>query len=317
MTRLHLIQFSLLSGFLLGLMSCGDADLRSQNQADPEFRIEVLEPAFGPEKGPLVCVDEAHNNVHTAGGRYKPFADLLRNDGYRVDGFSSRFSGDTLPRCALLVIANALSAEHSPETGAFPHPSPFTRLELDALVTWIRKGGALLLLADHAPAPGAAGDLGALLGVAMFDGWARGPGEFPDLFEREKGTLLDHPINRGRNSEERVETVATFAGQAFQVSQHFQPLLVFGEGSAAHFDISHNVADVPREEWPRFQVGGWSQGAVREWDSGRIVVLGEAGMCTAQLRGEERAPVGMNHPQAGENAQFCLNAVRRLTLVLP
>ena len=82
MTRLHLMQFSLLPGFLLGLMSCADAnlsspqqadpefriyaDLRTQQQADPEFPIEVREPVFGPEKGPLVCVDEAHNNVHTA-----------------------------------------------------------------------------------------------------------------------------------------------------------------------------------------------------------------------------------------------------------
>jgi len=227
MTRLHLMQCSFLPGFLLGLMSCADASLSARQQADPEFRIEVREPAFGPEKGPLVCVDEAHNNVHTAGGRYKPFSDLLRKDGYRVDGFSSRFSEDTLTRCALLVIANALSGEDSLETRAFPHPSPFTRLELEALVTWIRKGGSLLLVADHAPAPGAARDLGALLGVAMFDGYARGTGEFPDLFEREKGTLLDHPISRERNCEERVETVVTFGGQAFQVSQHFQPLLVF------------------------------------------------------------------------------------------
>ena len=332
MTRLHLMQFSLLPGFLLGLMSCADAnlsspqqadpefriyaDLRTQQQADPEFPIEVREPVFGPEKGPLVCVDEAHNNVHTAGGRYKPFTDLLRKDGYRVDGFSSRFSGDTLTRCDLLVIANALSGEDSLETRAFPHPSPFTRLELEALVTWIRKGGSLLLFADHAPAPGAARDLGALLGVAMFDGYARGPGEFPDLFEREKGTLLDHPISRGRNSDERVGKVATFAGQAFHVSQHFQPLLVFGEGSAARFRISYNLPDIPREEWPRFQIGGWAQGAAREWDSGRIVVLGEAAMCSAQLRGEKRNPMGMNHPQAGENAQFCLNVVRWLTRML-
>ena len=81
--------------------------------------------------------------------------------------------------------------------------------------------------------------------------------------------------------------------------------------------LANNLPDIPREEWPRFQVGGWAQGAAREWDSGRIVVLGEAAMCSAQLRGEERAPVGMNHPQAGENAQFFLNAVRWLTRVFP
>ncbi len=317
MKRLRLIRFFFLPGFLLGLPSCADASVSSPQQRDPDFSIDVSQPAFGPAQGPLVCVDEDHNNVHTAEGRYRPFADLLRKDGYRVNGFPSRFSKDTLTRCSLLVIANALSADDSPETRAFPHPSPFTHPELDSLVTWIRKGGSLLLLADHAPAPGAAGDLGALLGVSMFDGYARGPGEFPDLFERETGTLVDHPISRGRTSEEQVERVATFAGQAFQLSQHFQPLLIFGEGSLAHFDISHNVPDVPRQEWPRFSVSGWAQGAAREWDSGRIVVLGEAAMCSAQLRGEKRNKMGMNHPQAGENAQFCLNAVRWLTRVLP
>ena len=150
MTRLHLMRFSLLPGFLLGLMSCADASLSSQQQADPEFRIEVREPAFGLEKRPLVCVDEAHHNAHIAGGRYKPFADLLRKDGYRVNGFSSRFSGDTLTRCALLVIANALSGKDNFQTRAFPHSSPFTRLELEALVTWIRKGGACVFRAKPA-----------------------------------------------------------------------------------------------------------------------------------------------------------------------
>ena len=39
MTRLHLMQCSLLPGFLLGLMSCADASLSARQQADPEFRI--------------------------------------------------------------------------------------------------------------------------------------------------------------------------------------------------------------------------------------------------------------------------------------
>ena len=266
MNRLHLIRFCLLPGFLLGLLSCADASVSSPQQRDPGFSTEVSEAAFGHSQGPLVCIDEAHNNFHTAEGRYRSFADLLRKDGYRVGGFSSRFSEGTLSSCALLVIANALNANDGPETRAFPHPSPFTH---------------------------------------------------PALFERKTGTLVDHPISRGRTSEEQVESVATFAGQAFQLSQHFQPLLIFGEGSLAHFDISHNVPDVPRQEWPMFSVSGWAQGAAREWDSGRIVVLGEAAMCSAQLKGEKRNAMGMNHPRAGENAQFCLNAVRWLMRVLP
>ena len=188
MNRLHLMRFSVLPGLFFVVLSWANPNQIIQQERDPDFNFEVSQPVFGLGQGPLVCVDEGHNNVHTATGRYRPFADLLRKDGYRVEAFSSSFSEDTLTRCTLLVIANALGQEFSPEIRAFPHPSSFSRGELDSLVSWIRKGGALLLFADHAPAPAAAGDLGALLGVAMFDGYARGPGEFPDLFDRAQGT---------------------------------------------------------------------------------------------------------------------------------
>ncbi|MCH7766830.1 MAG: hypothetical protein IH916_09770, partial [Acidobacteria bacterium] len=44
--------------------------------------------------------------------------------------------------------------------------------------------------------------------------------------------------------------------------------------------------------------------------------LGEAAMCTAQVSGPERRPMGMNHPKAPQNAQFCLNVVRWLSGLL-
>ena len=59
----------------------------SQDQlAGRAFHFDNPDPAFAPGAGPLVCVDEAHNNYHTANGRYRPFADLLRGDGYWVEG---------------------------------------------------------------------------------------------------------------------------------------------------------------------------------------------------------------------------------------
>ncbi len=52
--------------------------------------------------------DEAHHNFHTTTGRYKPFAVIIANDGYKVipnkDKFSfASFSG----KADVLVIANA------------------------------------------------------------------------------------------------------------------------------------------------------------------------------------------------------------------
>ncbi len=53
----------------------------SQQVGDPDFNPEVASPAFTFAQGPVVLVDEAHFNYHTAEGRYKPFAELLRSDG--------------------------------------------------------------------------------------------------------------------------------------------------------------------------------------------------------------------------------------------
>ena len=55
----------------------------AQQVADPDFDPKVAKPAYAT-KHPKVLIDEAHNNFHTAGGRYKPFADLIASDGYQV-----------------------------------------------------------------------------------------------------------------------------------------------------------------------------------------------------------------------------------------
>lgn len=55
----------------------------AQQVADPNFDAKVAKPAY-TRNGPKVLFDEAHNNFHTASGRYKPFADLITNDGYQV-----------------------------------------------------------------------------------------------------------------------------------------------------------------------------------------------------------------------------------------
>jgi hypothetical protein len=51
--------------------------------ADENFNAKVEHPAY-TKSGPRVLFDEAHNNFHTASGRYKPFADLITNDGYQI-----------------------------------------------------------------------------------------------------------------------------------------------------------------------------------------------------------------------------------------
>ena len=45
---------------------------------------------------------------------------------------------------------------------------------------------------------------------------------------------------------------------------------------------------------------------------GRVVILGEAGLLSAQLAGETRTPMGMNARVATQNGQFTLNLLRWL-----
>jgi hypothetical protein len=301
---------------LLGLLFAGDA--LAQQVPDPNFKFANPEPAFAAGKGPAVCIDEAHNNFHTAGGRYQSFADLLRGDGYVVRPSAAKFTRESLAECALMVIANAIGDANA-EDWAYPHPSAFTKDELNTLYTWIKDGGALLLISDHAPMAGAASDLGTLLGVAMFDGYARGARTSdgpPDIFSRSEDTLKPHPILAGRNEKEALDTVATFTGLPFHASRDFQPLMVFGPGSQAMTIPLHNFEGMPQAEWPVLDIAGWWHGAARTLGKGRVVILGEAAMCSAQLAGPEKWTMGMNHPKAAQNAQFCLNSVRWLTGVL-
>lgn len=68
----------LVSIFLASLIG-----LSAQQVADPNFDASVARPAY-TDKHPKVLCDEAHRNFHTTTGRYKPFVNLITNDGYQV-----------------------------------------------------------------------------------------------------------------------------------------------------------------------------------------------------------------------------------------
>jgi len=79
----------------------------AQQQPDLEFNVSVENPAYS-KNGPRVMFDEAHHNFHTMEGRYKPFVDLIFNDGYRVVRSRRPFSKQWFDSFKVLVIANAL-----------------------------------------------------------------------------------------------------------------------------------------------------------------------------------------------------------------
>src|SRR5260370_34598988 len=120
----------------------------AQQIADPNFDAKVAKPAY-TKSGPKVLFDEAHNNFHTASGRYKPFADLITNDGYQVTPNTQKFSAQTLKGFDLLVISNELGAPRMNQPEA-SNPA-FSEEECEAVRDWVKGGGDLLLIADHAP----------------------------------------------------------------------------------------------------------------------------------------------------------------------
>ncbi len=316
--------------------------------ADPDFDAKVAHPAY-TKSGPKVLFDEAHNNFHTATGRYKPFADLITNDGYEVTPNKQKFSAETLKGFDILVISNALGAQqmNAPEAS---NPA-FTDQECDAVRDWVKAGGALLLIADHAPMGAANQILAQRFGVDMRSSYTNdshnhdketGSNSFL-VYTRDNGLLIDHPITEGRDVSERINSVMTFTGQSLKGPA----------GSVAFLKLADTAMDVPAPSQADIQAAierarqggqsqlplpggmnlppgatavrvqpsagisaaGRAQGLVFGFGKGRVVVLGEAAMLSAQLAGPNRMPFGMNRPGI-DNRQLALNIVHWLSGLL-
>src|ERR1700742_3667294 len=124
----------------------GPGQLPAPLETDTRYDASVAAPAYRANH-PRVLFDEGHRNFHTPGTRYRPFADLIRNDGYGIAANPGPFTAAALAGHDILIIANAMGA-----TGVEAYWSPaFTEAECRAVAEWVRAGGALLLIADHAP----------------------------------------------------------------------------------------------------------------------------------------------------------------------
>lgn len=292
----------------------------AQQIADPDFIPTVDKPAY-TSRHPIVVLDEAHDNFHTASGRYKPFADLLRADGYRVVEGTQPFTVASLRGGEVLVIANA---EGSGLTAANVNdpPSAFSDAECDAVRDWVQAGGSLLLIADHAPFGATAALLASRFGVEMGKGyaWAAvGDGSEPSMtvtYSRENGWLGTHPITRG------VTRVVTFTGQSLSVPPAAVALLKFGSasyessGANAQADVAAFRSGKPTGAR---NVTGRAQGIAIEHGKGRVVIMGEAAMFSAQVtrftdpQGRvNELKMGMN-VAGNDNRQFLLNILHWLT----
>ena len=275
----------------------GNGDQR----ADPSFDAKVANPAY---RRPTILFDEAHHNYHTAGGRYKAFADLMANDGYEVAPNLEPFSSDRLARSQILVIANALGAR------GMAHPDAarpaFTEDECDAVRDWVEAGGSLLLITDLPPFGDSADILATRFGVDTSKGITQDPANQAPrglLFSRARGLIGDHAITRGRDESERVDRVLTFAGQSLKGPPWSIPILKFADSAVDRLDGKQGSA------------AGRAQGIAFVWGKGRVVVMGEAGQLSAQVTGNPPTPFGMNLP-GSDNRRMALNTMHWLSRLI-
>ncbi len=278
-----------------------------QQLADPKFDAKVAKPAYA-DKAPKVLFDEAHANFHTSTGRYKPFADLIANDGYRVTAGKDKFDKKSLEGFNVLVIANAAP-------GKGKDAAAFTKEECDAVHDWVSAGGALLLIADHAPFGTAAESLATRFGVEMSKGYTHDKANFEKaggdswlVFSGENKLLGDHAITKGRDDKEKVGRVVTFTGQSLKGP----------DGSVAFLKLSESATDrLPPDFKKTAPATGRAQGVAFEVGKGRVVVLGEAAMLSAQIfvdadKTKEPRKMGMNFPDT-DNRQLALNLMHWLS----
>jgi hypothetical protein len=307
------------AGLGLALTACAGGPAPAPPAEPGQIAADDFElPATGPPAhaqgaGPRVGIDEAHGNFHTAGGRYRSFAALLRRDGYPVAAFSAIFDATTLADVDLLVISNAISAARV-EEWVLPNPSAFSAAEIAAVEKWVRQGGRLLLIADHMPMPGAAADLARAFGVLFHDGFAYLPdGESAMTFRHDDGSLATHPVTTGTPAHP-VDFVTTFTGQAFRLTDDADavPLMFL---PARSYLLLPEVAWEFSDATVRIPADGMVQGALLQHGAGRVAVFGEAAAFSAQVqvRNGERFPMGMNDPSAPHNARFLLNVIAWLT----
>lgn len=299
------------------LLALAPAGARAQQVADTSYHPTVSSPAYPQGRGPLVLIDEGHHEFHTAEGRYRPFADLLRADGYLVEPHRGRFTPGSLDSARVLVIANPVSARNQ-KNWTLPVYPAFDSAEVRVVGRWVRGGGSLLLIADHMPFGGGAATLARRFGLAFTNGFALvtdSTGRITSgriTFRRSDGSLAPDPILAGGTSGERIDSVTTFTGQAFRPvgGVHVRPLLVLPAGVEL---LQPDTAWAFHPSTPRRSVKGWLQGALVQHGKGRVAAFGEAAMFSAQIGGRRRQKFGMNAPVAGQNAAFALDVLHWLS----
>ena len=143
----------------------------------------------------------------------------------------------------------------------------FTDAECDAVRDWIKDGGSLLFISDHAPMGAAAECLAKRLGVSMSKGATADPshsegGDTSLVFTRQNHLLGDHPITRGRDESERVNRVQTFTGTSVKGPEGSVPILKLADTAV---DLDRSTAT--NRSRPPGEPRGWPSASAKAGSS--------------------------------------------------
>ena len=184
-----------------------------------------------------------------------------------------------------------------------------THAECDAVRDWIKDGGSLLFITDHAPFGAAAECLAKRLGLELSKGATARPGARRGG-EYEPGL---HPVRITSwvtTRSLRTGTVPSALSPCPDLYRNPRSRALLGAFPIlrlADTAIDHAFGDGKSE----LSAAGRAQGIAFTLGKGRVVVLGEAAELSAQVIGPDRK-IGMNVPGL-DNRQMALNIVHRLS----
>jgi len=193
----------------------------------------------------------------------------------------------------------------------------------------------LLLIADHTPFGSAAAILSRQFGVEMGNSFvfdlANSTVDDPTIlvFSRENRLLGDHIITNGQTPSEAVTRVVAFIGQSLSIPAGEAALMKLGAtayeaptsqdldaAEKAAGQVPANALDILAHAKP---VAGRAQGVALSHGKGRVVIVGEAAMFSAQILsedGQDEEKFGMNTP-GNDDKRFVLNVLHWLSGVVP
>lgn len=268
------------------------APAAAQQNPNAEYAPSV-ECAANSTTHEVIAIDGGHDNFHQLNGRFGPFGLLANHCGFHTTSLNTEITAQSL-EMDLLVISNAATSLSSEE--------------VEALLAWIRAGGSLLLIADHAPFGDVVAPLAARFGVTMGGGYVViGEGaETEAVIDFSGDSIGDHQIMRGENSSRPVQSVRSFLGQSLAADDEHSVLLTLPQDSQ-EFASGEEIVAWARDGVQGTARAGSAQAIALEYGHGRVVIAGEAAMFTSQVAEDDDGSIVRVGLESADNEAFVTN----------